>query len=159
ESNCKQDNNVYTACKELFFSHELNETEKLWLVVALSKARPDEFEVKLRSGKNSGLEIVKPPTPTATDAAAPGCRNSGKPIPDSENSQSKNGFGAQLFFTEDQKFFDDWNKPETPQLNKTNKARRNIPIYTVLVFSNPGLADSETADVSCDITVCKPDGS
>src|SRR5262249_14108668 len=111
ESNCKQDNNVYTACKELFFSHELNETEKLWLVVALSKARPDEFEVKLRSGKNSGLEIVKAPTPTGIDAAGLGWRKYGKPIPDSENSQSKNGFGAQLFFTEDQKFFDDWNKP------------------------------------------------
>ena len=165
ESNCKQDKDIYTTCKELFFSHELNQTEKLWLVLALSKARPDEFEVKFVSGQDPHLEIIKSPSPTSLDGAglAKGENSSrkenGKPARDSENRKSEKDFGAQLFLTENVKFFDDWNKPETPELSTTNRANRNVPLYTVFLFSNPGLDASDSADVTVDIAVRKPDGA
>lgn len=162
QSNCKQDETVYTICKELFFSHELNETEKMWLVLALSKARPDKFAVKIVSGKNPHLEITKSPPPTGVDGAglAKGINPQwSQAIPDAESKKSEKDFGAQLLLTEAAKFFEDWNKPETPQLNATDRARRMFPLHTVLVFSNPGLDQSKSADVTADIIVRKPDGS
>jgi hypothetical protein len=117
------------------------------------------------SGKNPHLEITKYPSPTGLDGAGlakgkrPQWNDDGRTIPDSENRKSEKDFGAQLLLTEDTKFFDDWNKPETPQLNTTERARRMVPLHTVLLFSNPGLDQSESADVTADITVRKPDGS
>jgi hypothetical protein len=159
ESNCKQDQNIYTICKELFFSHELNETEKLWLVMALSKAKPKEFAVKLVSGKNPHLEITKSPPQTGIDSSGHGGQKDDQPVADSENRKTEEDFGAQLFLTEDKKFFDEWNKPQTPQLSPSDRARRNVPLHTVVLFSNPGLDQSESADVTADITVRKPDGN
>lgn len=159
ESNCKHDKAIYAICKELFFSHELNETEKLWLVVALSKARPDEFAFKLVSGKNPHLEITKSPPPIGLDRTGQGWKANSESIADSENRKSEKDFGAQLLLTEDGKFFEDWNKPETPNLTTAERARRNVPLHTVLLFSNPGLDKAESVDVTADITVRRPDGS
>jgi hypothetical protein len=40
----------------------------------------------------------------------------GKPVPDSDNIKSENGFGAQIWIIDDDRsFFDNWNKPETPK--------------------------------------------
>jgi hypothetical protein len=77
---------------------------------------------------------------------------------DSPNIKARNGFGAQLFLTEDAAFFTNWNKPETPHINGASKARRGIPIHTILLFTNPGLDPAGAADVTADITVLKPDG-
>ena len=166
ESNGKNDKNVYMICKELFFSQELNQPEKLWMAMVLAKARPDEFKVKLAGLKGeTHLEIVKSPPPTGIDGAslskAPpsSWQKDGKPIPDSESRKSEKDFGAQLLLTEEAKFFENWAKPETPTLARTDRARRNVPIHTVLLFSNPGLDKSESADVTADVTIRKPDGN
>ena len=159
KSNCKQDARVYTICKELFFSHELNETERMWLVLVLSKARPDEFAVKILSGKNPHIEITKSPPPLGMDKTGQGWLEDGKSAADTENRKSEKDFGAQLLLTEDEKFFNDWNKPETPNVSLADRARRNIPLFTVLIFSNPGLDKTESADVTADTTVSKPDGT
>ena len=81
----------------------------------------------------------------------------GKPAPDTPSMKSKNGFGAQLFLTEDAQVFQDWNKPETPKITRVEKARRNIPIHTVILFVEPGTDTTGTANVTCDIVVRKPD--
>lgn len=86
-------------------------------------------------------------------------RENGKPIADTPNMKSRNGFGAELFLTEDVQFFEDWSKPETPNLTPLKKARRNVPIYTVILFVNPGTDASGAANVTCDIVVHKPDGT
>ena len=39
-------------------------------------------------------------------------------------------------------FFDDWNKPEPPHLPKPSEARRNIPIFTAILFVDPGIDDA-----------------
>jgi hypothetical protein len=87
-------------------------------------------------------------------------RKDGKPVADTPNMKSKNGFGAQLFLTESQQFFEDWNKPETPNLQtlEKDKAHRNVPVFTAILFVDPGTDASGSVDVTCDIVVRKPDG-
>ncbi len=91
--------------------------------------------------------------------AIEGWREDGKPIADTDNVKAKDGFGAQLFLTESEKFFDDWNKPETPIISRVQKVRRNVPIYTVIVFADPGVDSAKRAKVNCHAIVRKPDGS
>ena len=83
----------------------------------------------------------------------------GKPAPNTPSMKSKNGFGAQLFLTENAQVIQDWNKPETPKITPAEKARRNVPIFTVLLFVEPGIDPAGMANVTCDIVVRKPDGS
>src|ERR1039457_3668629 len=59
--------------------------------------------------------------------------------PDSDSLKATNGFGVRLDLTEDQKFFSDWQKPETPHYMPISIARRGVPIFTVLIFVNPSL--------------------
>jgi hypothetical protein len=86
-------------------------------------------------------------------------RKDGKAAEDTDSMKSKDGFGAQLFLTESRKFFDDWNKPETPNLTPAREARRNIPIFTVILFAGAGSDAASQADVECHVTIRKPDGS
>jgi hypothetical protein len=67
-------------------------------------------------------------------------------------------FGAQLFLTENAQVFQDWNKPETPKITPVEKVRRNVPIFTVILFVEPGTDTTGVANVTCDIVVRKPDG-
>jgi hypothetical protein len=86
-------------------------------------------------------------------------RKDGEPVADAPNMKSANGFGAQLFLTENAKFFEDWSKPETPKLTPLKTAHRNVPIFTAILFADPGLDAEGSADVTCDIIVRRPDGS
>jgi hypothetical protein len=86
-------------------------------------------------------------------------RKDSKAVPNTPSMKSKSGFGAALFLTENAQIFEDWNKPETPKFTPVEKARRNIPIFTVILFAEPGTDASGTADVTGDIIVRKPDGS
>ena len=88
-------------------------------------------------------------------------RKDGKPASDTPNRKSKNGFGAQLILTEDAQFFADWNNPETPNLTmlKKNKAHRNVPLFSAILFVDPGVDSTGSMDVTYDIVIRKPDGS
>ncbi len=88
-------------------------------------------------------------------------RKDGKPVTDTANMKSKNGFAAELFLTESAQFFEDWRKPETPKLTtlKKDKARRNVPIFTAILFADPGIDANGAADVTCDIVIRRPDGT
>jgi len=62
----------------------------------------------------------------------------GKATADTASMKSKNGFGAQLLLTDDEKFFDDWNKEGAPKLKELKKAHREVPILTVILIVDPG---------------------
>jgi hypothetical protein len=79
--------------------------------------------------------------------------------PDSANTQTKNGFAAQLWITERFDTLRDWGKTEHAVLDATTKVKRNVPVTTAIIFTNPGLDASGLANVTCDIKVLKPDGS
>lgn len=82
----------------------------------------------------------------------------GKAAPNTPSMKSKNGFGAQLFLTENAQVIQDWNKPEVPKITPVEKAQRSVPIFTVILFVEPGIDASGIANVTCDIVVRKPDG-
>jgi len=85
--------------------------------------------------------------------------NNGKDIvQDSENIKAKDGFGAQLWLINPGDFFEKWNTPETPKLEVTKRARRNVPISTVILFVNPGVNNKSKCDIIYNILIKKPDG-
>lgn len=83
----------------------------------------------------------------------------GKPVPDSNNIKSKNGFGVQMWLINDDSFFDNWNKPETPNLRFTGTALRNKKVFIIFLFINPGLDQSSKASVVADVLIKSPDGA
>ncbi|MDD5350572.1 MAG: hypothetical protein PHQ12_10210 [Chthoniobacteraceae bacterium] len=131
-SNYRQHARVREICEGLIQESALNGEERRGLLALLEKERPEKDQ---RTWQQNG-----------------------QPIGDQPNMKVRNGFGAQLFLTEDTAFFENWNKPATPHLHNVTQARRNIPVHTVLLLTNPGL-DANTANVTADITVLKPDGS
>jgi len=88
-------------------------------------------------------------------------RKDGKPAADTSNMKSKKGFGAQLYLTQNAQFFDDWNKPGTPNLTelKNNRVRRKAPLFSAILFVDPGTDSKGSVDVTYDIVIRKPDGS
>ena len=101
---------------------------------------------------------------TGTNNTVPASTNfqwtvNGKLAGDSAFVKATNGFGAALFLTEDENFFQEWDKPETPHLRLASRARRGVPLFTIVTFVDPGQRPDKTADVKFDITVKKPDGS
>jgi hypothetical protein len=83
----------------------------------------------------------------------------GKPAANTASMKSKDGFGAQLFLTQDAGVLQKWNTPEPPKITPVTKARRDLPILTVLLFAGPGTDPSGRTDVTCDFIAHKPDGS
>ncbi len=84
---------------------------------------------------------------------------SGKFAGDSDSLKATNGFGARLDLTEDEKFFARWDTPEIPYYTPVTIARRGVPIFTVVIFVDPGQRFDKTADVKIDTMIRKPDGS
>jgi len=82
----------------------------------------------------------------------------GKPVPDSEYRKSMHGFGAQLLVIDDDSLFENWDKPETPNLSITDTAIRNQPVFVIFLFINPGTDNSSNANVNAEVTIKSPDG-
>lgn len=82
----------------------------------------------------------------------------GKPAADTGNMKSKKGFGAQLWLTEDAKFFDTWQKPAPPTLRVRAEAHRGVPLLTTIIFLDPGVDSRGFANVTYDLIIRKPDG-
>lgn len=81
-----------------------------------------------------------------------------KSAPDTDNVKSMNGFGAQMWIINDESFFDDWNKPETPNLTFTETAIRNKKVFIIFLFINPGLDEQLKANVVADVLIKDPSG-
>jgi hypothetical protein len=88
-----------------------------------------------------------------------GWAENGRPAPDSDNVKSKGGFGAQLWIVNDESFFDNWKKPETPHVPVTKRAERDKPVFIIIFFINPGLDGNSGADVVADVTITAPNGA
>lgn len=86
-------------------------------------------------------------------------RQDGKPAPAAPNRAEKDGFGVELFLITDARFFDDWKKPETPVIEPAGKVMRDVPVYAVLLFADPGI-DKTTGnpDVVYEFILRDPSG-
>jgi len=135
-NNCRLHPRVREICEKLYREDSLNTTERSLLGAVLAKAAQPEDKQPHEAG-----------------------RNEAKPVPDSPNMKSMKGFGAQLLLTDNTGFFKDWSKPDALRLAPLNRVGRNVRFYTVILFSDPGVDASGSADVSCTIAVHSPDGS
>ena len=86
-------------------------------------------------------------------------RKGGKPVADTDNQKARDGFGALLVLVDDKKFFEDWKKPGPPRFTTIANAERMKPVHTAVIFAGPGRDTNGVADVTCDVTFRKPDGS
>lgn len=91
------------------------------------------------------------------NAAESSWLNNGKPMQDTENAKSKNGFGVQLWLTPDD-INEQWNKPEVPEFKVTKRAKRNKPVYIAIMFIYPPVNDKGECDITGDILIRQPDG-
>jgi hypothetical protein len=83
----------------------------------------------------------------------------GTAVPDDEHRKAKNGFGAMVLLTEDEGFFERWNTPDPPHLDRLTKATRGVPVHVVVIFAGPGRNENGKANVTYDAKVLSPDGS
>lgn len=76
-----------------------------------------------------------------------------------DNIQSKGGFGAQLWLVQGQQFFDDWRKPGTPSIDPASLVQRGQTLSTVLVFYGPGRDNKGLCNVHYNVVVRRPNGT
>jgi len=88
-----------------------------------------------------------------------GWSKDGELTENTENIKAEKGFGAQLWLIDDEKFFDDWLKPETPRIRPVKSIKRNKPIFAIVLFVNPGLNEKNYANVTCDVLIKDPNGN
>lgn len=73
--------------------------------------------------------------------------------------KSKNGVGAMLMLTEDDKFLSEWDERKSSKISPVSKAHRGIPIYVAVVLAGIGTDAAGIANVSYDVVILKPDYS
>jgi hypothetical protein len=136
--NCARHGEVKAACEKLYTGNTLDKTENLWLAVILAKVDPAKYKIK--PGSTQWTE-------------------NGKPVAARPNVNSAGGFGAMLFLTDNPLQPDGGKKLSASGPAPLTKVRRNVPVHTVLLFSDPGLDAAGAANVTFDTVVRKPDGS
>ena len=85
--------------------------------------------------------------------------SAGKPAADTPDHKSIGGFEAQVFLTDNPRIFVDWSGQKSPKIKPAEVARRGVPIYAGILFADHSLDAGGKANVTCDFTVRKPDGS
>jgi hypothetical protein len=91
------------------------------------------------------------------NAAESSWLNNGKPMQDTENEKSKDGFGVSLWLTSDD-INEQWNKPEVPKITVTKRVKRNKPVYIAIMFIYPSVNEKGECDITADILIRQPDG-
>ena len=83
----------------------------------------------------------------------------GKTVPDNDHQKTRDGFGAMMLFTDDEKVFENWQKPEQPKIRNISTAQRGVPVHVLLIFASPGRDAEGKSNVTYDAKALKPDGS
>ena len=82
-----------------------------------------------------------------------------KPTEDTDYMKTMGGFAAQLQVISDQSFFKDWNKPGSfVSVPTTSHAEVNQPVFTIVLFANPGKGPDGKCHVTADLTIKTPAG-
>lgn len=83
----------------------------------------------------------------------------GSPVPDTENQKTKDGFGVELFLTDNTNFYKDWAKPETPKISIAKTTQIGSTVIPLVIYVNPKTDNNQSINVTCDFTIIRPDGS
>ena len=90
---------------------------------------------------------------------AVGWKENGTNIVESAVMKAKNGFGAQIWLIDDERFFDEWNKPMPGvEVKPVKRATRGKPIFAVILFAGSAGGSNGLCNVTGDIVVRRPDG-
>jgi len=81
-------------------------------------------------------------------------------IPDTPDRKSVNGFGAHLLIVENPRaFVEEWQKPETPNINPVSEVKRGVVIGAFVLFAACKPDAQGRCNAEVDYTVYKPDGT
>ncbi len=81
-------------------------------------------------------------------------------IPDTPDRKSVNGFGAHLLVVENPRaFVEEWQKPETPQINPVSEVKRGVLIGAFVLFARCKPDPQGRCNSKVDYTIYKPDGT
>lgn len=81
-------------------------------------------------------------------------------VPDTPDRKSVNGFGAHLLIVENpQAFIEEWQKPETPQVNPVSEVKRGVLLGAFVIFAGCKPDPEGRCNSEVDYTVYKPDGT
>jgi hypothetical protein len=85
----------------------------------------------------------------------------GTPIPETDQVKSKDGFGAMLTITSDPNWQDEWSKPPEidPHFTESHTVSLGKELNVLTFLSNPKLDADLQANVECDFSVLRPDGT
>ncbi len=85
----------------------------------------------------------------------------GTPIPETDQVKSKHGFAAMLTITSDPNWLEEWSKPPEydPHFTESHSVSLGKELNVLTVLSNPKLDTDLQANVECDFSVLRPDGT
>ena len=93
-------------------------------------------------------------------AAPPQWEINGKPVADSADHKSVNGFGGQLLVVENpQAFIKEWLKPETPNIKVATEVKRGEIYGAFVLFAGCNPDAKGVCNAEVDYMLYKPDGS
>jgi hypothetical protein len=86
---------------------------------------------------------------------------SGKPVPETPDRRSVDGFGGHLLVTADKDWQEKWNTPPetTPSFSTVDSVGPGGEVQILIFFSNPRRGAGDVVRLRCDLQVVRPDGS
>lgn len=76
-----------------------------------------------------------------------------------QDEYHKNGLDVLFFMIADTGFYQKWATADTPHIVTVVKFKRGQAALPIIIFGTDGKDDSGNANLTCDLTVIKPDGS
>ncbi len=76
-----------------------------------------------------------------------------------KDEYNKDGFSVIFLLTDDTTFYQKWALPETPHISTQDTFKRGQTALPIIIFATDGKDDKGNANLTCDLTVTKPDGS
>ena len=87
-------------------------------------------------------------------------KKDGKPVEDTSDRKSVGAFGGQLLVVRNPRaFIEDWQKPETPQINPVTRVKRGELLGAFVLFAGCKADAQGTCNSEVDYFLYRPDGS
>jgi hypothetical protein len=96
----------------------------------------------------------------ASSVALAQWKKDGKTTDEAQDRKSVGAFGGQLLVVKDpNKFIEDWQKPETPNINAATTVKRGELLGAVVLFAGCKADAQGTCNSEVDFAFYRPDGS
>lgn len=83
-----------------------------------------------------------------------------RPVADTPERKSVNGFAGHLLVVEDPRaFIEEWQKPETPKITPVSKTKRGVLLGAFVLFAGCKPDTEGRCNAEVDYVIYKPDGN